>query len=154
MLTEQERNQIEKLLLKERQGVLELLEQFDAETQDLRDRSGELSLYDQHQADFASEAHEQEQNFMLTSREGRRLYNLDEALRRLYKEPERFGLCARCGRDIGFARLEVIPETDHCAECQALLEGDVDANPREADPHANPITPDQNAPATQTDRHE
>lgn len=153
MLTEGERSQIERILQKERQTVLDVLEQFDAESQDLRDRTGELSLYDQHQADYASEAQEHEKNFMLTSREGRRLREIDEALQRLFKEPERFGLCAECGRDIGFARLEVIPETTLCAEHAAAMDADVDANPREADPHANPVTPDPGATPVQGDLH-
>lgn len=154
MLTEGERSQIEQRLLKERQEALEMLEQFDSESHDLRDRAGELSIYDQHQADYATESQEQEKSFMLTSREGRRLYEIDAALRRLYQEPEKFGVCAQCGRDIGFARLEVIPETQLCADDATAMEGDVDANPREADPHANPITSDANAKPVQTDRHE
>lgn len=153
MLTEGERSQIEQRLLRERQDALEVLEQFDSESQDLRERAGELSIYDQHQADYASESQEQEKSFMLTSREGRRLYEIDEALRRLYKEPETFGVCTACGRDIGFARLEVIPETQLCAADATAAEGDVDANPREADPHADPVTPDANAGPAQTDRH-
>ena len=66
--------------------------------------------------------------------EGRRLYQIDEALERLYKEPEAFGRCEVCGRDIGVERLEVIPETPLCAEhaLQQDVADAVDADPREA----------------------
>jgi RNA polymerase-binding transcription factor DksA len=101
---------------------------------DLRDRAGELSLYRFHPADAGSESQEQEQDFLLTSVEGRRLYQIDEALERLYREPERFGVCTVCGRDIGVDRLEVIPETTLCAEhaLQKDVAERVDADPREA----------------------
>jgi DnaK suppressor protein len=121
-LTEQERMTVERLLLKAREAALAAIGHFDETTREMRDRAGELSLYRFHPADLGTEMQENEKDFLLASKEGRRLYEIDEALRRLYAEPERFGLCLRCGRPIGFARLEVIPEAPYCAECQALLE--------------------------------
>jgi RNA polymerase-binding transcription factor DksA len=50
------------------------------------------------------------------------LYALDDALRRLYKTPEAFGICERCGKDIEEARLEVVPEAQLCGQCQNLVE--------------------------------
>lgn len=138
MLTEQERKTIEQRLLRERESVLESLDQFEERTGDLRDEAGELSVYRFHPADLGTEAYEQEQSFLLQSKEGRRLYEIDEALQRLYKEPERFGICDKCGRDIGFARLEVIPEANLCADDarQADAASGATANPREAGPSA------------------
>ncbi len=69
--------------------------------------------------------HEQEKD-ALASMEGRRLYALDDALRRLYKTPEKFGVCERCGRDIEEARLEVVPAAQLCGECQNLVEENSD----------------------------
>ncbi|MBV9774015.1 MAG: TraR/DksA C4-type zinc finger protein [Gemmatimonadetes bacterium] len=122
MLTSEERDRIEKLLLREREQALEALGHFEERADDLRERSGEISLYRFHMADIGTEAQEQEKDFLLASNEGRRLYEVDEALRKLYKTPEDFGKCERCGQPIGFARLEVIPQARHCANCQALLE--------------------------------
>ncbi len=122
MLTPEEREQIEKRLLREREQAIEVLRQFEEETQNLRERSGELSLYRFHLADIGTEAMEQEKAFLLASNEGRRLYEIDEALRRLYKTPESFGVCERRGEEIGFERLEVIPEARYCARCQRELE--------------------------------
>jgi len=134
MLTSEERGRVERVLLRERARALENIEAFDERMTDLRDRAGELSLYRFHPADVGTESHEQEQDFLLASVEGRRLYQIDEALSRLYKEPEGFGRCEVCGRDIGVERLEVIPETTLCAEhaLQKDVADDVDADPREA----------------------
>jgi RNA polymerase-binding transcription factor DksA len=131
-MNEQERGRIEELLLRERKHILDNIEHFDERLQDLRDRAGELSLYRFHPADVGTESHEQEQDFMLTSVEGRRLYQIDEALQRLYKTPDDFGKCEVCGRDIGFERLEVIPETTLCAEHALQADQGSDADPRES----------------------
>jgi RNA polymerase-binding transcription factor DksA len=122
MLSKEERDRIEGLLLREREDALAALEHFDEQDQDMRERAGVLSLYRFHPADIGTEAMEKEKDFLLASNEGRRLYEIDEALRRLYREPERFGICERCGRPIGIERLEVVPETRYCVECKDLLE--------------------------------
>ena len=138
MLTEQERGQLEKLLQRERERLLDSIGHFDEAQGDLRDQTGELSVHRLHPADIGSESHEQEQRFHLASAEGRRLYEIDEALSRLFKTPEEFGKCEVCGREIGMARLEVIPETRYCAEHAREMDAaaGVDANPREAGPPA------------------
>jgi RNA polymerase-binding transcription factor DksA len=136
MLTEAERSEIQRLLLAERERALDAIGEFDESVKDLRERAGELSLWDQHQADYGSESQEREKQFLLASVEGRRLYAIDEALSRLYKTPEDFGRCAECGRGIGMERLEVVPETRLCAEHARARDADADANPREADGRA------------------
>jgi DnaK suppressor protein len=124
MLKEKRRQQAEQLLLQERERVLEAIARFDDAPRDLLERTGELSLYRFHPADIGSETMEQEKEFLLASVEGRRLYAIDDALRRLYKDPERYGVCARCGEEIAWERLQVVPEAEHCADCQRELEGD------------------------------
>jgi RNA polymerase-binding transcription factor DksA len=122
MLTQEQRDRIEKLLRRERGDALEALGHFEERSQDLRERSGELSLYRLHLADIGTEAQEQEKDFLLASQEGRRLYEIDEALRRLFRDPEAFGTCERCGREVGFERLEVIPHARLCKDDQELVE--------------------------------
>lgn len=124
MLSKEQRDQVEKLLQEERERALEALQDFD-ETRgmSLQEESGELTMYRFHLADIGTEAMEREKQFLLASKEGERLYNIDSALRRLYAEPETFGQCARCGREISMERLVVVPFTDHCADCQRELEG-------------------------------
>lgn len=122
MLSKDERDRVEKLLRKEREQMLELLEQFQENTQDMRERAGEMSLYRFHMADVGTEMMEKEKEFLLASSEGRRLYEIDEALRRLYREPEEFGKCERCGGWISMERLEVIPHASMCVRCQEEAE--------------------------------
>ena len=123
MLSETERERIERRLLDERAAALEAIKEFDEEfSETLQEEAGELSMYRFHMADIGTEAMQREKNFLLASKEGERLYRIDEALRRLYKEPEAFGRCARCGREIPAERLEVVPEVELCAECQRVAE--------------------------------
>jgi RNA polymerase-binding transcription factor DksA len=42
------------------------------------------------------------------------LLEIDGALRRLHDTPERYGVCATCGRPISDGRLEIVPETSFC----------------------------------------
>jgi len=132
MLNDQERGRIEALLLRERNNVLDNIQHFDERVQELRDRAGETSVYRFHPADVGTESQDQEQDFLLTSVEGRRLYQIDEALQRLYKTPEEFGKCSVDGGPIGMERLEVIPETTLCAEHALQADQGSDADPREA----------------------
>lgn len=136
MLTEEQRTTVERLLIREREQMLDAIGHHDANVQDLRERSGELSVYRFHPADVGTESQEQEKDFMITSMEGGRLYAIDDALRRLYDDPGNFGRCAQCGKDIAWERLEVIPETTLCAEHALAADeasGDADAaDPREA----------------------
>src|SRR4051812_3860880 len=75
----------EKRLLDERKRVVAQMQQFG---QDLRtsqeDSDGEVSNWRFHMADEGTDTFEREQSFLLASREGRLLWHIDEALRRLY----------------------------------------------------------------------
>lgn len=123
MLTQEERDTVEKLLLRERERALEAIGAFEQTTEEaLEDQAGELSAYRFHMADIGSEAMEREKQFLLASQDGERLYRIDEALRRLYSDPEGFGRCERCGKPIGMERLSVVPAANLCAECQQTVE--------------------------------
>ena len=106
------RKKVEQRLLDERGGALETLGTLDDRAGD----DGELSNYPQHLADEGTDTMEQEKSFLLASAEGRRLYQIDEALRRLYKQPDDFGNCAVCGKEIEGERLDLIPWTTTCAQ--------------------------------------
>ena len=75
-----------------------------------------------HFADEGTDTMEQEKEFLLASKEGRLVYWIDDALRTLYKEPERFGVCAECGSPIGFERLDIVPWARLCVNCQRAEE--------------------------------
>lgn len=109
----------EKRLLEERKRVLKELghhgETFGAS---LQDSAGELSSYSFHMADQGTDAMEREKAFLFASQEGRFLWHLDEALRRLYRSPETFGRCHSCGRNIAFERLDALPHARFCIDCK------------------------------------
>ncbi len=53
------------------------------------------------------------------TRESRELAAIDAALERLYRTPERFGVCEDTGEPIPFARLDVVPWARTCDEANA-----------------------------------
>lgn len=109
----------EKRLLEERKRVLKELghhgETFGS-TQTESD--GDLSSYSFHMADQGTDAMEREKAFLFASQEGRFLWHIDEALRRLYRSPETFGKCHSCGEDIAFERLDALPHARYCISCK------------------------------------
>lgn len=109
----------EKRLLEERKRVLKELghhgETFGASQQE---SDGDLSSYSFHMADQGTDAMEREKAFLFASQEGRFLWHIDEALRRLYRSPETFGKCHSCGKNIAFERLDALPHARYCIECK------------------------------------
>ena len=121
-MEQKKRDEIERILLKERERVTEALQRLDEDARDSAEGDGDLTSYPLHLADEGTDAIEKEKDLLLLSAEGRLLYEIDEALRRLYKEPERFGRCERCGREIDWNRLSLVPWTRYCIDCQTLVE--------------------------------
>jgi len=111
--------QLERRLLEEREQVLKELGFFDENYHDTtRTASGDLSAYSFHMADQGTDAMEREKAFLFASQEGRHLYQIDSALRRLYKEPDGFGKCELCGEGIKWERLEALPYATLCIDCK------------------------------------
>jgi len=109
----------EKRLLEERRRVLKELGHHD-ELFNKSDQSsdGDLSAYSFHMADQGTDAMEREKAFLFASQEGRFLWHIDQALRRLYKSPETFGKCHNCGKDIAYERLDALPHARFCIDCK------------------------------------
>src|SRR5688500_17335138 len=79
----------EKRLIEERKRVLKELGHHDELFNTSEQASdGDLSSYSFHMADQGTDAMEREKRFLFASQEGRFLWHIDEALRRLYKSPE------------------------------------------------------------------
>jgi RNA polymerase-binding transcription factor len=117
---------LEERLLKERARALKELGHYDesfAKTPQSSD--GDLSAYSFHMADQGTDAMEREKAFLFASKEGRFLYHIDQALRRLYQNPKEFGSCEQCGKDIGYERLDALPHTRLCIRCKELEESGV-----------------------------
>jgi YteA family regulatory protein len=82
----------------------------------LRDSTSELSSYDNHPADIASETFEIERNRALRANEITRLRAIDSALKKI--DDGTYGICGMCGREIDDARLEAIPSAALCIDCE------------------------------------
>jgi DnaK suppressor protein len=126
LLTKKDLKHFEERLLEERKklsGQLGYLEKTMAQTQ--RDAGGDLSAYSFHMADMGTDAMEREKAFLFASAEGRLLYNVDEALRRLYRGE--YGNCQVCGKEIGKPRLDAIPHANLCVTCQEKQEKETNA---------------------------
>jgi len=82
----------------------------------LQDSFNELSSYDNHPADLGSETFEREKDLGLLDRLRIRRRNIEHALERM--ERGEYGLCEGCGQPIPEARLEALPETAFCLDCQ------------------------------------
>ncbi len=109
----------EKRLLEERKRVIkELAHHGEAFGSSQTEADGDLGSYSFHMADHGTDAMEREKAFLFASQEGRFLWHLDEALRRLYRSPETFGKCHSCGEDIAFERLDALPHARFCIACK------------------------------------
>jgi DnaK suppressor protein len=118
-LTKKQLQYFEKRLLDERKRVMRELGRAD-ETfgASMQASDGDLSSYSFHMADQGTDAMEREKAFLMASKEGRFLWHIDEALRRLYRSPETFGKCHQCGNEIAFERLDALPHARYCIDCK------------------------------------
>ena len=71
-------------------------------------------------ADKAASAYSKELNFSLSDTERTMLMQIDEAFNRM--RDGNFGVCSNCSTTIGEKRLQAIPWTPFCIDCQELQE--------------------------------
>lgn len=71
-------------------------------------------------ADRGTASSERETAATLSDHARRLLDDIDEALRRI--DDGTFGVCASCGKNIGFDRLEAIPAAALCMDCKRRAE--------------------------------
>jgi DnaK suppressor protein len=122
-MDEKQQEKIRDRLLEERQEQLEALAKFDDRYKErLEQGKDELSNYPLHMADDGTDTMEQEKEYLLASAEGRQLVEIDAALRMLYRNPDEFQRCESCGQEIGAERLELVPWTRFCIDCQEQAE--------------------------------
>lgn len=123
VLTKKQIDHLEKRLLEERARALKALGLFDERTHaDRASSDSELAVYTDHMADQGTEAQEREKAAAFATKEGRYLYRLEEALRRLYADPKTFGTCHTCGTAVGFERLDALPHARYCIDCKVKEE--------------------------------
>jgi YteA family regulatory protein len=82
--------------------------------------SRELSAYDNHPADSASETYQREQQVGLIDSQRRILSMIEDVIAKM--DDGTYGLCENCAREIPAERLEAIPFTLLCRECREAQE--------------------------------
>src|SRR5947207_11143032 len=95
----------------------ELLDSYE------RDKAAGNALPDdgiQDLADKAASAYSKELNFSLSDAERTVLMQIEEAFNRIKEDA--FGTCTNCGNQIGEKRLQAVPWTPYCIDCQELQE--------------------------------
>ena len=108
-------------LKKARETLEELREQLlrsvQAELHEGRDQTKDegMDTYD-----LASDARDREINLILTDRDRDKLQAIDDALARIGEGS--YGMCESCESDIAEGRLEALPFTRLCINCQAERE--------------------------------
>jgi len=121
-MTKQEMGKYKELLNKEKERLNnELLNlKKDSINKSQRDASGELSGYSFHMADMASDNYDRDFSMGIATEEQKRLFAIEEALKRI--DEGTYGSCVECGKRIIKKRLDAIPYTELCIECQRSQE--------------------------------
>lgn len=115
-----------------REQLMELRQQLEVESADLRHRLdeteaygtklsmreslGELSLYDNHPADIGDELFERSKDLSLRDHDSLQLEDIREAFERM--DQGTYGTCLRCGKDIALERLQAEPTARFCMDCE------------------------------------
>jgi len=83
----------------------------------------ELSNYDNHPADMGTQLFDLEFGMALQVNEEYNIKEIEDALQRI--ENGSYGKCELCGKEIGEERLEIVPATRLCIECEKEKKLDV-----------------------------
>lgn len=111
-----------KRLIDEKNALLNTINSVKDYTGDesQQERLGELSMIDNHPADVATEMEDREKSYALIDNEKKILNDIQEALERIDKGT--YGICSICGNEISDERLDFIPYTSLCIQCQRSKE--------------------------------
>ncbi len=121
------KNVREKLLETRRQVLKEISNDLKQGREGAKDEG--MDTYD-----LASEERDREISFILTDRERGKLQAIQEALARV--DEGTYGICDSCESEIAPARLEALPFTRLCVNCQAEREKEAKASRRFEDERA------------------
>lgn len=121
-MRKRELERLRKCLLEKREKLVNevrLLRKGNLDT-NLKDATGDLSSHSHHMADLGTDMQEREKGFLLASHQGRFLYHIDQALRRI--NDNKYGKCETCAKSIGLDRLLAVPHARFCIECKSAEE--------------------------------
>lgn len=113
-MNKKEKQEYRRMLLEKKERIIHKLSQFINESKEV-----EINIA-QDLVDKAESSYTKEFLLSLSDTERKQLMMIDEALRRLDKDD--FGQCQLCRQEIGKKRLEAIPWTPFCINCQEKAE--------------------------------
>ncbi|HLS35486.1 MAG TPA: TraR/DksA C4-type zinc finger protein [Bacillota bacterium] len=113
MITKEQLQLCEILLQKRQHKLIHKNKNFGLENSE-KDSVGELSSYDNHPAEMATELYEREKDVTLHARREKELEQINAALHAI--EEGTYGVCSVCGKAISFERLLIVPMTEYCSE--------------------------------------
>ena len=113
------RAKFKRLLEDERESLVSEIEHLenDSLNKSQRDASGDLSGYSFHMADMGTDNFDREFTIDMVTTEQKLLYEVDEALERL-KKGGKYGVCEKCGKNVGLKRLGAVPYARLCIKCR------------------------------------
>lgn len=110
-------------LLKKREEQGKKIKRFDEINAIDYNNGKELSMFDNHPAEIGSETYEIGKNMALKQQQVKQLRDIDSALKDI--DSGSYGICKGCGENIPIERLEVMPTSKLCVECQDESEADI-----------------------------
>jgi len=115
-LSDAQREHLARRLQEERERALSILNRSfaDRASSSEEEQAGDLSSLPFHPADRGTDTMDDELAASNETRISRELVEIDAALERLYRTPEKYGVCEDTGRSIPFERLDVIPWARTC----------------------------------------
>ena len=108
-------------LNQEKKRITDLINQWDDNgvTRFNAEVASELSFYDNHPSDIASETFEVEKGRALEANERALLDKIDDAVRAI--DEGSYGKCQKCGKEIDKERLDFLPYALNCIECEDVV---------------------------------
>jgi len=118
-MQKKERDEFRKMLAAKKETIIRKLSATITESKEME------SNVAQDLVDKAETSYTKEFLLSLSDAEREQLLLIDEALKRL--QHSEFGVCQLCQKDIGGKRLEAIPWTPYCIDCQEKAEEELKA---------------------------
>lgn len=113
-MNKKERERYRNKLLKKKEEIVNKISETYNESKEVE------SGIAQDVVDKAESSYTKEFLLSLSDAERKQLLLIDDALKRIDKKE--IGICQRCGKDINKKRLDVVPWTSYCIDCQEIEE--------------------------------
>jgi YteA family regulatory protein len=109
-------DELRRQLLEEKQSLLRQLQATENHGLSLsqKEATGELSLFDNHPADVATEIYERGKDIALNEHAELQIQEIDRALQKI--DEQEYGLCQTCRQPIPVERLKAVPTALYCKQ--------------------------------------